>query len=48
MHICHFSDTELLDESYSLYGVKLTTGAPRAAPRTGFPPPAAVPYDTTR
>ncbi|KRT83575.1 hypothetical protein AMK59_3174, partial [Oryctes borbonicus] len=42
------SDTELLDESYSLYGVKLTTGGPRAAPRTGFPPPAAVPYDTTR
>lgn len=43
------SDTELLDESYSLYGVKLPPGGPRAAPRAPFPPPAAIPpYDATR
>lgn len=43
------SDTELLDESYSLYGVKLPPGGARAAPRSPFPPPAAVPpYDATR
>jgi hypothetical protein len=42
------SDTELLDDSYSLYGVKLAPGGPRAAPRSPFPPPAAVPYDATR
>lgn len=47
MFLC-FSDTELLDDSYSLYGVKLPPGGPRAAPRSGFPPPAAVPYDATR
>lgn len=44
-----FSDTELLDESYSLYGVKLPPGGPRAPPRSPFAPPAAVPpYDATR
>ncbi|XP_044727819.1 coiled-coil domain-containing protein AGAP005037 isoform X4 [Chrysoperla carnea] len=44
------SDTELLDESYSLYGAKIPSGGPRAvpAPRSQFPTPAAVPYDTTR
>ncbi|XP_050302827.1 coiled-coil domain-containing protein AGAP005037 isoform X13 [Anthonomus grandis grandis] len=43
------SDTELLDESYSLYGVKVAPGAPpRTAPRSGFPAPAGVPYDATR
>ncbi|KAJ8935983.1 hypothetical protein NQ318_000853 [Aromia moschata] len=44
------SDTELLDESYSLYGVKLPPGGgPRVAPRSPFPPPASVPpYDATR
>nr|XP_022918815.1 uncharacterized protein LOC111427760 isoform X5 [Onthophagus taurus] len=42
------SDTELLDESYSLYGVKLPTSGPRATPRTGFPPAGGVPYDATR
>ncbi|KAF2905879.1 hypothetical protein ILUMI_00291 [Ignelater luminosus] len=39
------SDTELLDEQYSLYGVKLAPGGPR---RSQFPGPAAPPYDTTR
>lgn len=54
-YICQIlshSDTELLDESYSLYGVKLPPpGGPRAvpAPRTQFPTaPTAVPYDATR
>lgn len=42
------SDTELLDDSYSLYGVKLPPGGPRPGPRAPFPPPAAVPYDATR
>ncbi|ENN79968.1 hypothetical protein YQE_03614, partial [Dendroctonus ponderosae] len=43
------SDTELLDDSYSLYGVKVPGGAaPRTSPRPGFPAPAAVPYDATR
>ncbi|XP_015835701.1 coiled-coil domain-containing protein AGAP005037 isoform X5 [Tribolium castaneum] len=42
------SDTELLDDSYSLYGVKLASGGPRGGPRSPFPPPAAVPYDATR
>lgn len=47
--ILNFSDTELLDESYSLYGVKLPPGGPRAAPRSPFAPPTAVPpYDATR
>uniref|UniRef100_A0A1B6KQ65 Actin interacting protein 3-like C-terminal domain-containing protein n=1 Tax=Graphocephala atropunctata TaxID=36148 RepID=A0A1B6KQ65_9HEMI len=36
------SDTELIDESYSLYGVKLPV------PRGQFPAPAVVPYDSTR
>ncbi|CAG2054152.1 unnamed protein product [Timema podura] len=43
------SDTELIDESYSLYGVKLPaarTVAPQ--PRSQFPAPAVVPYDATR
>ena len=43
-----FSDTELLDDSYSLYGVKLASGGSRGGPRSPFPPPAAVPYDATR
>ncbi|XP_018575169.1 coiled-coil domain-containing protein AGAP005037 isoform X2 [Anoplophora glabripennis] len=43
-----FSDTELLDDSYSLYGVKLPPGSgPRVAPRSPFPQ-ASVPYDATR
>ncbi|XP_030745047.1 coiled-coil domain-containing protein AGAP005037 isoform X7 [Sitophilus oryzae] len=42
------SDTELLDDSYSLYGVKVPPGAPPRTPRTGFPTPGAVPYDATR
>ncbi|XP_063932094.1 uncharacterized protein LOC135144066 isoform X5 [Zophobas morio] len=42
------SDTELLDDSYSLYGVKLASGGSRGGPRSPFPPPAAVPYDATR
>ncbi|XP_067006011.2 coiled-coil domain-containing protein AGAP005037 isoform X4 [Anabrus simplex] len=43
------SDTELMDESYSLYGVKLPTGRPVAPqPRSQFPAPAVVPYDATR
>ncbi|KAJ8971097.1 hypothetical protein NQ314_000879 [Rhamnusium bicolor] len=44
------SDTELLDDSYSLYGVKLPPGGgPRVTPRSPFPPPATVPpYDATR
>lgn len=42
-----FSDTELIDESYSLYGVKIPPAGPRAAPRTQFAP-ASVPYDATR
>uniref|UniRef100_A0A1Y1K8Q5 Actin interacting protein 3-like C-terminal domain-containing protein n=1 Tax=Photinus pyralis TaxID=7054 RepID=A0A1Y1K8Q5_PHOPY len=41
------SDTELLDEQYSLYGVKLPSGGPRGV-RSQFPGPAAAPYDTTR
>ncbi|KAL1514168.1 hypothetical protein ABEB36_003472 [Hypothenemus hampei] len=43
------SDTELIDESYSLYGVKVPPGgAPRTSSRSGFPAPAGVPYDATR
>ncbi|CAH1960598.1 unnamed protein product [Acanthoscelides obtectus] len=47
------SDTELLDDSYSLYGMKLPPSGggvpPRVAPRSPFAPPAAVPpYDATR
>ncbi|XP_060518667.1 coiled-coil domain-containing protein AGAP005037 isoform X3 [Cylas formicarius] len=44
------SDTELLDESYSLYGVKAAPPAtgPRSTTRGTFPAPAAVPYDATR
>lgn len=37
-----YSDTELIDESYSLYGVKLPV------PRGQFPAPPVIPYDTTR
>ncbi|XP_066150619.1 coiled-coil domain-containing protein CG32809 isoform X12 [Euwallacea fornicatus] len=43
------SDTELLDDSYSLYGVKVPPGnASRTTPRPGFPAPTGVPYDATR
>ncbi|KAK9869705.1 hypothetical protein WA026_003445 [Henosepilachna vigintioctopunctata] len=44
------SDTELLDDSYSLYGVKLPPGptAARPAARIPFVPPAAPAYDVTR
>ncbi|XP_066260130.1 coiled-coil domain-containing protein CG32809 isoform X12 [Euwallacea similis] len=43
------SDTELLDDSYSLYGVKVPpSNAPRTTPRPGFPAPTGVPYDATR
>ncbi|VEN53957.1 unnamed protein product [Callosobruchus maculatus] len=47
------SDTELLDDSYSLYGMKMPPSGggvpPRVAPRSPFAPPAAVPpYDATR
>ncbi|KAG5899336.1 hypothetical protein JTB14_029286 [Gonioctena quinquepunctata] len=44
------SDTELLDDSYSLYGVKLPPGTgPRVAARSPFPQPATgPPYDATR
>ncbi|XP_069692047.1 coiled-coil domain-containing protein AGAP005037 isoform X5 [Periplaneta americana] len=47
------SDTELIDESYSLYGVKLPTAGPGRSvvtpqPRSQFPAPAVVPYDATR
>ncbi|KAF5298311.1 hypothetical protein FQA39_LY11795 [Lamprigera yunnana] len=41
------SDTELLDEQYSLYGVKLNSATPRGV-RTQFPGPTAAPYDATR
>lgn len=41
------SDTELLDEQYSLYGVKIAPGGPRSV-RPQFPGPAAPPYDATR
>lgn len=41
------SDTELLDDSYSLYGVKLPPGAPAGRPpRMPFVPPAAPVYET--
>jgi len=45
------SDTELIDESYSLYGVKLPTAGRSVVtpqPRSQFPAPAVVPYDATR
>ncbi|XP_017775420.1 PREDICTED: coiled-coil domain-containing protein AGAP005037 isoform X3 [Nicrophorus vespilloides] len=42
------SDTELLDDQYSLYGGKIPTTGPRPAPRTQFSTPAAPPYDATR
>ncbi|XP_018330756.1 coiled-coil domain-containing protein CG32809 isoform X3 [Agrilus planipennis] len=42
------SDTELMDEQYSLYGVKMPPGGGRPAPRAQFPGPAAPPYDSTR
>ncbi|KAF5283748.1 hypothetical protein FQR65_LT02642 [Abscondita terminalis] len=41
------SDTELLDEQYSLYGVKINANTPRGV-RTQFPGPTPAPYDTTR
>lgn len=47
--MCKFySDTELMDESYNLYGVKLAAGP--VPPRSPFAPPAPVvpPYDVTR
>jgi len=47
--VCVKSDTELLDDSYSLYGVKVPPGGTaRTTTRPGFPAPAAVPYDATR
>jgi hypothetical protein len=48
---CVGSDTELIDESYSLYGVKLPTAGRSIVtpqPRSQFPAPAVVPYDATR
>ncbi|CAG9859032.1 unnamed protein product [Phyllotreta striolata] len=43
------SDTELLDESYSLYGVKIPSSGSRISSRSPFPAPASVPpYDATR
>nr|XP_033327313.1 uncharacterized protein LOC117220943 isoform X7 [Megalopta genalis] len=49
------SDTELLEESYSLYGVKPSGRQPSGPPRSPFPPGAAPPlppsgqsYDATR
>lgn len=45
------SDTELLEDSYSLYGVKLPPGpgTTRPPPRIPFVSPAATPaYDATR
>ncbi|KAJ1522555.1 hypothetical protein ONE63_001741 [Megalurothrips usitatus] len=52
------SDTELMDEQYALYGVKLPGGGvgvmgpgprgPPAAARAPFPTPAGPPYDVTR
>ncbi|XP_065163303.1 coiled-coil domain-containing protein CG32809, partial [Atheta coriaria] len=42
------SDTELIDDQYSIYGVKIAPGGPRPAPRTQFSTPAAPPYDATR
>ncbi|XP_046742588.1 uncharacterized protein LOC124409190 isoform X4 [Diprion similis] len=48
------SDTELLEESYSLYGVKPPGRPPTGPPRSPFPPgapaltPGGQPYDATR
>ncbi|KAK0073279.1 hypothetical protein PV325_009981 [Microctonus aethiopoides] len=47
------SDTELLEESYSLYGVKPPGRPPSGPPRSPFPPgapalPPGQPYDVTR
>ncbi|XP_034236392.1 coiled-coil domain-containing protein AGAP005037 isoform X11 [Thrips palmi] len=47
------SDTELMDEQYALYGVKLPgpgsgPRGPPAAARAPFPTPAGPPYDVTR
>ncbi|CAG9837791.1 unnamed protein product [Diabrotica balteata] len=43
------SDTELLDDSYSLYGVKIPPTGSRISTRSPFPAPASVPpYDATR
>ncbi|XP_015586486.1 uncharacterized protein LOC107263617 isoform X5 [Cephus cinctus] len=48
------SDTELLEESYSLYGVKPPGRPPSGPPRSPFPPgapalaPGGQPYDATR
>ncbi|XP_043278734.1 uncharacterized protein [Venturia canescens] len=47
------SDTELLEESYSLYGVKPPGRPPSGPPRSPFPPgapalPTGQPYDVTR
>lgn len=41
------SDTELLEESFSLYGVKLPPGGPRVA-RSTFQAASIPPYDATR
>ena len=59
LHSRTLSDTELMDEQYSLYGVKLPGGGamgpmgpgprgPPAAARAPFPAPAGPPYDVTR
>ncbi|XP_050510010.1 coiled-coil domain-containing protein AGAP005037-like isoform X5 [Diabrotica virgifera virgifera] len=43
------SDTELLDDSYSLYGVKIPQTGSRISTRSPFPAPSSVPpYDATR
>ncbi|XP_046593451.1 uncharacterized protein LOC107227335 isoform X5 [Neodiprion lecontei] len=48
------SDTELLEDSYSLYGVKPPGRPPTGPPRSPFPPgapaltPGGQPYDATR
>lgn len=56
MYLCcgWCSDTDLLEESYSLYGVKPPVRPPSGPPRSPFPPGAPPPlppgqtYDTTR
>ncbi|CAG9859034.1 unnamed protein product [Phyllotreta striolata] len=49
IYLDYCSDTELLDESYSLYGVKIPSSGSRISSRSPFPAPASVPpYDATR
>lgn len=43
----YYSDTELLEESFALYGVKLPPGGPRVA-RSTFQAASIPPYDATR